>query len=261
MDNVIKIKNLHKSYFTNGNENKVLKGIDLEIQQGQIIGYIGPNGAGKSTTVKIICGLINQYQGNIEVFGKDLQQNTLEIKHKIGYVPENGALYEQLTPREYLLFLATLYNIEETTATKRLEQLMKYFKMTEHLDERIEGFSKGMRQKVMLVAGLINNPEILFLDEPLSGLDANSVIMVKDLLISLAKTGKTIFYCSHLMDIVEKISDRIILINNGIVIADGSFNDLKTDNAASLEALFAQLTGSDNGDGLSDGLIEALKEV
>lgn len=260
-DIVIRIKDLGKTFKNNSVENVVLKGINLEIQKGQIIGYIGPNGAGKSTTVKIICGIFEQFEGEIEVFGKKLKTHALEIKNKIGYVPENGALYELLTPREYLSFLATIYNIDENIGTRRIEQLMLYFEMTKHLDERMDTFSKGMRQKIMLIAGLINNPEILFLDEPLSGLDANSVILVKDLLINLAKDGKTIFYCSHLMDIVEKISDRIILINNGNVIADGSFDELKTEKSETLESLFAHLTGKEHSNGQSDGLIEALKEL
>jgi len=237
------IRNLKKTYGKGDSKNEVLKGINLNINPGQIIGYIGPNGAGKSTTVKILCGILPSFEGEVTIFGKDLKKDSLEIKKHIGYVPETGALYELLTPMEYLGFIGTLYGMESKKILSRSENLLLFFGMEKHSDQRMDTFSKGMKQKILLIAGIINNPDIIFLDEPLSGLDANAVILVKDLLIRLAKDGKTIFYCSHLMDIVEKISDRIILINNGIVVADGTFEELKTEKAGTLERLFAQLTG------------------
>jgi ABC-2 type transport system ATP-binding protein len=247
-DSLIVIHNLYKSYGRGDSKNEVLKGINLEISPGQIIGYIGPNGAGKSTTVKILCGILSHFEGGITIFGKDLRKDSLEIKKRIGYVPETGALYDLLTPREYLNFIGTLYGIKKAKLDSRISNLLAFFGMEMHANQRMDTFSKGMKQKILITAGIINNPDIIFLDEPLSGLDANAVMLVKDLLISLAKEGKTIFYCSHLMDIVEKISHRIILINNGIVVADGSFDELKTEKAATLEKLFAELTGrKDNG--------------
>ena len=240
---LITIRGLKKSYGKGASRNDVLKGIDLDINPGQIIGYIGPNGAGKSTTVKILCGILPDFEGEISIFGKDLRTQSLEIKKHIGYVPETGALYDLLTPNEYLNFIGALYKIDASVLDSRIENLLSFFCMEKHADQRMDTFSKGMKQKILITAGIINNPDILFLDEPLSGLDANSVILVKELLISLAKDGKTIFYCSHLMDVVEKISDRIILINNGIVVADGNFDELKTEKADTLELLFAQLTG------------------
>jgi ABC-2 type transport system ATP-binding protein len=242
-DLLITIRGLKKSYGKGTSRNDVLKGIDLDIRPGQIIGYIGPNGAGKSTTVKILCGILPDFEGDISIFGKDLRTESLEIKRHIGYVPETGALYDLLTPNEYLNFIGALYKIDVSVLESRIANLLSFFGMDNHADQRMDTFSKGMKQKILITAGIINNPDILFLDEPLSGLDANSVILVKELLISLAKDGKTIFYCSHLMDVVEKISDRIILINNGIVVADGNFDELKTEKADTLELLFAQLTG------------------
>jgi ABC-2 type transport system ATP-binding protein len=242
-NSVIKVLGLKKSYGSRNARNEVLKGINLSIQPGQIIGYIGPNGAGKSTTVKILCGILPDYEGEITIFGQDLKTHSLEIKKRIGYVPETGALYDLLTPNEYLSFIGALYGLDTSLLKSRVENLLAFFEMEKHADQRMDTFSKGMKQKILIIAGIINNPDILFLDEPLSGLDANSVILVKELLIRLAKDGKTIFYCSHLMDIVEKISDRIILINNGIVLADGTFEELKTEKAETLEMLFAQLTG------------------
>lgn len=241
---MISIRGLVKWY----GGNHVLKGIDLDITPGQIIGYIGPNGAGKSTTVKILCGIITEFEGDIKVFGYDIKTQSIEIKKRIGYVPENGALYDLLTPKEYLSFIGTIYGISKEKLDARINHLLSFFGMEKNSDQRMDTFSKGMKQKILIMAGIINNPDILFLDEPLSGLDANSVILVKEMLISMASEGKTIFFCSHLMDVVEKISDRIILINDGRVIADGTFDELKTEKSATLEKLFANLTGNeDNG--------------
>jgi len=256
----ITIRNLKKSFSNGETKNEVLKGINLDIYPGQIIGYIGPNGAGKSTTVKILCGIIPDFEGEIKVFGQDLKSNGLEIKKRIGYVPENGALYDLLTPNEYLTFIGTLYGLEAHSLEKRAKQLLSFFGMEEHADQRMDTFSKGMKQKTLIMSGIINDPDILFLDEPLSGLDANSVILVKEMLTQLASNGKTIFYCSHLMDIVEKISDRILLINDGNVIADGKFEELKTEQSATLEQLFAQLTGEQNSNSHADVLFKAFNE-
>lgn len=254
------IRNLYKSYGRGDSRNEVLKGINLEINSGQIIGYIGPNGAGKSTTVKILCGILSDFEGEISVFGKDLRKDSLEIKKRIGYVPETGALYELLTPVEYLKFIGILYGIKKTILDSRISNLLALFGMENHANQRMDTFSKGMKQKILLVAGIINNPDIIFLDEPLSGLDANAVILVKDLLLRLSQEGKTIFYCSHLMDVVEKISDRIILINNGIVHADGTFDELKTEKSGTLEKLFAELTGGKNNEISTESLFNEFHE-
>nr|WP_319398075.1 ABC transporter ATP-binding protein [uncultured Carboxylicivirga sp.] len=256
-DSTIVIKGLRKSYGRGASQKEVLKGIDLEVKGGQIIGYIGPNGAGKSTTVKILCGLLKGFEGDILVSGLNLRDKGMEIKSKIGYVPETSALYETLTPNEYLTLLGSLFEIPEEKIHERIESLLKFFGMVEHADQRMDSFSKGMRQKILIIAGIINNPDIIFLDEPLSGLDANSVILVKEMLTKLAAQGKTIFYSSHLMDVVEKISDRIVLINDGVVIADGTFEELKLDNS-SLEQVFARLTGSKENIEESNALFESL---
>ncbi len=238
---IISIKNLTKNY---GKKN-VLKGIDLDIMAGQIIGYIGPNGAGKSTTVKILCGLITEFSGDINVLGYDLRKDVLAIKKRIGYVPENAALYDTLTPMEYLHFVGDLQEMEHADIQQKIERLLALFDMKQHANERMDSFSKGMKQKILIISGLLHNPDIIFMDEPLSGLDANAVIVVKEILTKLAQEGKTIFYSSHIMDVVEKISNRIVLINEGKVIADGSFQELNNKaQTGSLEALFTQLTGT-----------------
>ena len=257
---IITIRNLKKSYGKKDSKNEVLKGINLDIHRGQIIGYIGPNGAGKSTTVKILCGILPDFEGEVTIFDKDLKRESLEIKKHIGYVPETGALYDLLTPREYLNFIGTLYGLDRDKLESRTGNLLSFFGMEKHSDQRMDTFSKGMKQKILIIAGIINNPDIIFLDEPLSGLDANAVILVKDLLINLAKDGKTIFYCSHLMDVVEKISDRIILINNGVVVADGTFEELKTEKANTLEMLFAQLTDRHENTISTENLLNGFQE-
>lgn len=244
---IIRIEGLSKSFGNGSGKKEVLKGIDLTIHSGSLIGYIGPNGAGKSTTVKILCGIISDYGGKISMFGKDFAGNQLEMKHRIGYIPENGKIYDSLTPMEYGLFLSDIYGLDPDKTRAKMEQFYDLFELKSELNNRMDTFSKGMKQKALIINGLLHNPDIIFLDEPLSGLDANSVILVKEMLIQLKNDGKTIFYCSHLMDIVEKISDRIILINGGKVVADGTFEELKAGDNKTLEQLFSEMTGkSDN---------------
>jgi ABC-2 type transport system ATP-binding protein len=255
MTPIISIRNLRKSYGT----KEVLKNIDLDIFPGQVIGYIGPNGAGKSTTVKILCGLISDYEGDVTIKGMNLKQDTLKIKSLIGYVPELAELYEVLTPWEFLNFMAVLYNIPPDLARNRIEMIITGFGLKPNLHQRMETFSKGMKQKVLIASGLLHNPEIIILDEPLSGLDANSVIVIKDLISRLAKEGKTIFYCSHMMDIVEKVSDKIVLIDGGTIVANGSFDELKAQlGENSLERMFANLTSGHTLHQATDDIMDAM---
>ncbi len=255
MDPIITIKNLYKSY----GSKQVLKGIDLDVYPGQVIGYIGPNGAGKTTTVKILCGLIADYTGEVVIKGMDLKKETLRIKQLIGYVPEVNELYDVLTPSEFLTFTGALYNLSPDVTTERIERIFDALGMSGHLNQRMDSFSKGMKQKVLITSGLLHNPEIIILDEPLSGLDANSVIIIKDLISRLAKDGKTIFYCSHMMDIVEKVSDKIVLIDDGVIVANGTLAQLKDqlgDN--SLEHMFASLTTGQGGSSAAISIMDAL---
>lgn len=256
MEPVISIKHLFKSY----GAKPVLKDINLEVYSGQVIGYIGPNGAGKSTTVKILCGLLTDYEGEVKVKGLDLKKDTLEVKKRIGLVPELAELYDVLTPLEYLQFMGALYGMSEDVCEDRIYKMMHAFGLANNLNQRMDSFSKGMRQKVLIASGLLHNPDIIILDEPLSGLDANSVIVIKELISKLAKDGKTIFYCSHMMDIVEKVSDRIVLIDEGRIIANGSFEELKQQQGnKSLEQIFANLTGKDSLSITADELAKALE--
>ncbi|MFD2526437.1 ABC transporter ATP-binding protein [Flavihumibacter stibioxidans] len=241
MEPIIRIVQLSKSF----GEKQVLKDISLDIYPGQVIGYIGPNGAGKSTTVKILCGLLPDFEGSITVKGIDLRQEPMEVKKLVGYVPELADLYEVLTPVEFLELIAGLHQLEPAMAADRIQKMLVAFGLGANLHQRMDTFSKGMRQKVLLISGLLHDPDIIILDEPLSGLDANSVIIVKELISQLAAQGKTIFYCSHMMDVVEKVSDRIVLINDGRILADGSFEELQESmGKSSLENIFAQLTST-----------------
>lgn len=257
METIIQLKNLTMSY----GGKYVLYGINLEVGKGQIIGYIGPNGAGKSTTVKIMLGLETHYTGEVKIFGKDIADGNIEYKRKIGYVPEVSEIYDNLTAREYLTFIGELYGLSYEVAEKKSFELMKLFAIDNVFDSRLSSFSKGMRQKVLIISSLVHDPEILFLDEPLAGLDANSVMIVKELLSLLASMGKTIFYSSHIMDVVEKISNRIIILNQGEIIADGSFEELKGNlEEGTLESIFNQLTGFDKHKEVAQRLVDIVKD-
>ncbi len=254
---VIAVEGLKKSY---DGKNFVLKGIDLSIDSGQIIGYIGPNGAGKTTTVKILIGMMPEYSGRVSVLGVDMTENPVEVKKHIGYVPETAALYETLTPSEYLRFLGQIYAIPENEVSRRSREMLALFGLEEHVNSRLNSFSKGMKQKVLIIAGMMHDPDILFLDEPLSGLDANTALVIKEILSQLAARGKTIFYCSHVMDVVERICHRIIIIDKGSIIADGRFDELQAmSKGESLERIFTQLTGSGGHAQLAGKFISAFE--
>lgn len=254
----VQIKDLEMNF----GDKKVLKGINLDIPAGKIIGYIGPNGAGKSTTVKIILGLIEGYTGEVKIFGEDISTGNEEYKKRIGYVPEVAELYDSLTAKEYLTFIGQLYGLEYEIVDKKALELMTILGIGDAYDSRITTYSKGMKQKVTIISSLLHNPDILFLDEPLSGLDANSVMIIKEILAELAHNGKTIFYSSHIMEVVEKLSDRIILLNDGNIVADGNFNELKeSSKEGSLEEIFNQLTGFNNHKELAEKFISVICEV
>ncbi|WP_047983621.1 ABC transporter ATP-binding protein [Ornithinibacillus californiensis] len=256
-EKVLALKDLTMSY----SGKSVLNGINLDVYRGQIIGYIGPNGAGKSTTLKIILGLVEGYSGTVEIFGQDISATDHTYKQKIGYVPENAEIYDNLTAAEYLTFIGELYGLDRKKAEEKARKLMEQFDMEEVFHSRISSFSKGMRQKVLILSSLLHNPDVIFLDEPLSGLDANSVMVIKDMLESLANQGKTIFYSSHIMDVVEKISNRIVLLVDGKIAADGSFDELKEQSKeGSLEGIFNQLTGFDVHKETADSIVSIVME-
>ncbi|GAB6929677.1 ABC transporter ATP-binding protein [Paenibacillus sp. JCM 10914] len=257
LDEVLSIKDLRMKY----DQRYVLNGIDLEVRRGEMIGYIGPNGAGKSTTVKIMLGLIEGYTGTVKIFGQDISDGNVEYKRRIGYVPEVAELYDQLTAAEYLTFMGELYGLTYDQADYKASQLMECFDMGKVYHSRIATFSKGMRQKVMLISSLLHDPDLLFLDEPLSGLDANSVMVVKDILAKLSAQGKTIFYSSHIMEVVERISSRIVLIADSRLVADGTFRELQQmSHEGSLEEVFNQLTGFHEHERIAERFVSIVRE-
>ena len=255
-NSVISISDLKMRY----SEEYVLKGIDLQIEPGQIIGYIGPNGAGKTTTIKVLLGMIDDFEGKVEILGQDITNGDIEFKKKIGYVPEGGEIYETLTGQEYIEFIGKIYGLEDNIVVTRGRKMAEFFSIEKALGDRISSYSKGMKQKLLIITALIHNPQIIVLDEPLNGLDANSVLVFKEVLSKLAAAGKTIFYSSHLMDVVEKISNRIILISEGQIIADGTFEELKTlSEKGSLEGIFNELTGFHEHEQIAKKIIETLE--
>ncbi|MFJ8102874.1 MULTISPECIES: ABC transporter ATP-binding protein [unclassified Lysinibacillus] len=258
MEEILTITNLTKRY----GSKEILKGIDLHVSRGEIIGYIGPNGAGKSTTVKIILGIEGDYGGEIKLFGENIGKDSIEYRRRIGYVPEIADVYDNLSGYEYLTFIGQLYGLELEVVADKSKSLMELFGVGEAYHSRISSYSKGMRQKLLIIASLIHNPDLLFLDEPINGLDANSVMIFKEILIQLAAQGKTIFYSSHIMDVVEKISSRIILLNDGKIAADGTFAQLQADNTeGTLEKIFNQLTGFHDHQEIGEKFVSIVQEV
>jgi ABC-2 type transport system ATP-binding protein len=244
MQPVISIKQLCKTYQIGRQFKEVLTDISFEVQPGNIIGYLGPTGSGKSTTFKILSGIISDFAGDVTILGMDIRKSPQEIKRRIGYIPENATLYETLTPIEYIQFIGQLHGMHESLITGKASNLIDTFGLRNVCNQRMNNFSRGMKQKVMIISALIPDPDIIFLDEPLNGLDANSIIIIKDLFRQLAAEGKTIFYSSHTLSIIEKISDRVILINEGKIIADGIFSKISNNlDGISLDSVFSQLTG------------------
>ena len=220
--------------------------LSFDIPGGQIVGFLGPNGAGKSTTLKMLTGMIEPSDGTATVCGFDLRTQTMEVKRRVGFVPESGAVFESLTGLEYLEMVAALYGIPEDAAGIRIRQFIAFFDLSfETLTDKLLGaYSKGMRRKVVITAALLHNPTVVFFDEPLDGLDANAAVGFKALIQTLAREGKTIIYSSHILDVVERVCDRVIIIDKGRILLDGKPDELIAQGGAeSLEKLFTQLTG------------------
>jgi ABC-2 type transport system ATP-binding protein len=220
--------------------------LTFEIPVGQIVGFLGPNGAGKSTTLKMLTGMIEPSAGAATVCGFDLGTQPLEVKRRVGFVPESGAVFESLTGLEYLEMVAALYAIPPAAARDRIKQFIAFFDLSfETLTDKLLGaYSKGMRRKVVITAALLHNPPVVFFDEPLDGLDANAAVGFKALIQTLAREGKTIVYSSHILDVVERVCDRVIIIDKGCLLLDGRPDELvAAHGSGTLERLFTDLTG------------------
>lgn len=219
--------------------------LTLEIPAGQILGFLGPNGAGKSTTLRMLTGLIPPSSGTARICGFDLGREPLEVKRRVGFVPESGAVFESLSGLEYLELIAALYGLQPAAARERIRQFIAFFDLSfDTLTDKLLGaYSKGMRRKVVITAALLHNPAVVFFDEPLDGLDANAAVGFKTLIQTLAREGKTIVYSSHILDVVERVCDRVVIIHQGQLIVDGRPDELVAQSGAgTLERLFTRLT-------------------
>jgi ABC-2 type transport system ATP-binding protein len=253
---MIETENLSRQY----GSRMALHPLTIRVAPGEILGFLGPNGAGKSTTVKLLTGMIKPTGGRARVAGFDVETDPVEVKRRIGYVPESAALYESLTAREFLDVIASLYHEPPAAAQQRIAELLDRFGLGAAKDQRLSEFSKGMKQKVLIASALMHRPDVLFLDEPLTGLDANAALVVKELLRSLAAQGRTIFFCSHVLEVVERVCSRIVIINNGRAIADGTPNAIAAQaGARSLEEAFVTLTGTRDTAQVTHELLEALE--
>ena len=208
---ILQIENLHKKY----NDFEAIKGINLSINTGEIYGLLGPNGAGKSTIIKSMVGIQPITEGNIEICGLDVKSQPVQAKSVIGYVPDHYALYEKLTGREYINYIADIFEVSQKDRDERIEKYIKLFELEHSIDSKIKTYSHGMKQKITIMAALVHEPKVWILDEPLTGLDPNSIYQVKECMKQHAAKGNIVFFSSHIIDIVEKLCGRIAIIKKG----------------------------------------------
>ncbi|MCG8603571.1 ABC transporter ATP-binding protein [bacterium] len=236
--------------------------LSLSVNKGEILGFLGPNGAGKTTTVKMLTGMLIPDSGGARVAGFDVSTHSLEVKKRIGYVPESGALFESLTAWEYLELIADLHHLERPLARRRTEEFLTLFGLIDEKDQQLSSFSKGMKQKVLLASAFLHNPDVLFLDEPLNGLDVNAALVVKELLKKFASQGRTIMFCSHILEVVERICTRVAIIHEGRLLTVGTaFEITKQASQPTLEAAFSSLIGSRDVDEHTKEFLQALEDV
>ena len=236
----ISISNLRKAY----GSKVAVADLSLHVAPGEILGFLGPNGAGKSTTVKVLTGLLTPDAGSASICGFDVVQQPLEAKRRLGYIPEAPAMYETLTAAEYLDLIGSLYHLDAHTRETRASELLELFGIAAERDKRLSEFSKGMKQKVVISSALIHRPDVLILDEPFDGLDANTAMVVKELLRKFAEQGKVVLFCSHILEVVERMCSRIVVIDKGRLVAEGTSRKIcDMTDTSSLDEAFARLTG------------------
>jgi ABC-2 type transport system ATP-binding protein len=234
------LRDLRKSF-----AKPAVDGLNLTVRAGELYALLGPNGAGKTTTLRMVAGLLPPDGGAIEVFGVDARRRPLEAKRMMAWLPDEPTLYDKLDPLEYLEFVAGLWGVEPRRAQQVAEQLLETLGLWEHRRERCEGFSRGMKQKVALAGALVHEPKLLMLDEPLTGLDAAIARQVKDLLAARVKQGATIILTTHILEVAERLADRVGIIQRGRLIAEGTLAELRGSgdgDGASLEDIFLRLT-------------------
>jgi ABC-2 type transport system ATP-binding protein len=237
------LRDLRKSF-----AKAAVDGLNLTVRAGELYALLGPNGAGKTTTLRMVAGLLPADSGGIEVFGIDARRRPIEAKRIVAWLPDEPMLYDKLDPLEYLEFVAGLWGVEPRRAQMLANELLETLGLWEHRRERCEGFSRGMKQKVALAGALVHEPRLLMLDEPLTGLDAAVARQVKDLLAARVKQGATIILTTHILEVAERLADRIGIIRRGRLIAEGTLGQLRGaggDDHASLEAIFLDLIAQD----------------
>ncbi len=233
--------------------------VSFEVADGEIFGLLGPNGAGKSTTVKMMVGMLSPTAGEIEINGMTVASDLDRIKRDLGYVPENCALYENLTGREHLEMVCHLHHFEEERLDDQVGRMLKAFELTDAADSRIAGYSKGMKQRLLLAGAIIHNPKVLILDEPLSGLDANAQTLIRELIKEFARDGRSVIFCSHVLEIVERLCDRLIIIHRGVAQADGTPAEIVArTGTANLNEAFSKLTGATDIDSQARDIMRAI---
>ena len=242
---MIELNSLTKNY----GDYKAVDDLNLHVKKGEIFGFIGPNGAGKTTTIKMIGGILAPSAGTVKIAGIDIQQEPEKAKGKIGFIPDRPYLYEKLTGREFLKFTADLYGVPDDVFSQKAQQNLDMFSLADWSDELIESYSHGMKQRLIMSAALLHDPEVIIVDEPMVGLDPMAIMMVKDLFQRLAHEGVTVFMSTHTLAVAEEICERIGVINRGQLIASGTTADLRREaNAtdADLEKVFLNLTTNVN---------------
>jgi ABC-2 type transport system ATP-binding protein len=223
----------------------VLKGIDLEVERGEMFGFLGPNGAGKTTTIKILTGLLLPSGGQVEVAGWDVVEDPFEVKRRVGYVPDRAYLYDKLTGGEFLEFVGHLYGLPPGMASREAGPYLEMFDLSGWADELIEAYSHGMRQKLAVTAALLHRPEVLVIDEPMVGLDPRSARRVKTLLKRLVENGTTVFLSTHTLEVAEALCTRVAILQQGRILALGTIDELRRQamhDDGSLESIFLRLT-------------------
>lgn len=233
---MIEIKNVSKTY--NG-KKKVLKNISFKIESGEIFAFIGHNGAGKTTMIKSIMGILDFEEGDILVDNKSIKEEPLECKRIMAYVADNPDLYENMKAIDFINFICDMYEVPENIRRENTTKYAKMFEIEDKLNDDISSFSHGMKQKVALIAALAHNPKVLIMDEPFVGLDPKAVYDMKEIMRDMAKDGKTIFFSTHILDVAEKLCDRVAIIKDGTIVKVGKMKDIKGDE--SLEQVFLEL--------------------
>ena len=237
----VQAQNLRKVY----GKLEAVADATFTLQPGEIVGFLGPNGAGKTTTIKLLTGLLEPTAGRAVILGHDIQKEPIAAKASFGYVPDTPNLYGKLTGWEFLKFMARLYRVPQDRAEHRARELLRLLQLSDAATDLLEGYSHGMQQKVAIAAALIHDPKVLFLDEPTVGLDPKSARLIKDILGQLRDRGTAIFFSTHILEIAERMCDRVMIINQGRIIASGTMAELRAgeNTTASLEDIFLALTG------------------